>query len=215
MLKNSSFKLCKDEFQIFKIQTAKQFPGIFVPCHTQNHKMQLDERNSVKSHIWYWGVSNELFMCSSFLSAKCQWNKKIYNFTFIYKSWLSWAINKRYVFFKCIVIPHECLFSVLFHPVYPETQMVSSHSSSSRTEVTRIKNVCIDDAHGTATQKSRMDQQMTTALHGMPNSVTKQARDMCTYIFCSYSQLWLTVSVLIWSSCCCVSMCAVNWFGSR
>lgn len=71
-------------------------------------------------------------------------------------------------------------FSVLFHPVYPETQMVSSHTSSSRTEVTRIENVCIDDAHGTATQKSRMDQQMSTALHGMPNSVTKQARDMCT-----------------------------------
>ncbi|XP_016331927.1 KN motif and ankyrin repeat domain-containing protein 1-like [Sinocyclocheilus anshuiensis] len=47
-----------------------------------------------------------------------------------------------------------------------ETQMVSSHSSSSRTEVTRIENVCIDDAHGTATQKSRMDQQMSTALHG-------------------------------------------------
>ncbi|KAF4113004.1 KN motif and ankyrin repeat domain-containing protein 1a isoform X2 [Onychostoma macrolepis] len=47
-----------------------------------------------------------------------------------------------------------------------ETQMVSSHSSSSSTEVTRIENVCIDDAHGTATQKSRMDQQMSTALHG-------------------------------------------------
>lgn len=47
-----------------------------------------------------------------------------------------------------------------------ETQMVSSHSSSSRTGVTRIENVCIDDAHGTATQKSRMDQQMSTALHG-------------------------------------------------
>uniref|UniRef100_A0A8C2AV29 KN motif and ankyrin repeat domains 1a n=1 Tax=Cyprinus carpio TaxID=7962 RepID=A0A8C2AV29_CYPCA len=47
-----------------------------------------------------------------------------------------------------------------------ETQRITSHLSSLRTEVTRIENVCIDDAHGTATQKSRMDQQMSTALHG-------------------------------------------------
>lgn len=74
------------------------------------------------------------------------------------------------------------VFSVLFHPVYPETQRITSHLSSLRTEVTRIENVCIDDAHGTATQKSRMDQQMSTALHGMPNSVTKQPRDICTFL---------------------------------
>lgn len=71
--------------------------------------------------------------------------------------------------------------------MYPETQMVSavrSHSNSLRAEVTQIENVCIDDAHehGTATQKSRMDQQMSTALHGMPNSVTKQPRDICTFL---------------------------------
>ncbi len=69
--------------------------------------------------------------------------------------------------------------------------MVSSKSSSSRTEVTRIENVCMDDAHGTAAQKSRMDQQMSTALHGMPNSVTYRARYICTYIFAV--RLWLTI----------------------
>ncbi|NP_001352186.1 KN motif and ankyrin repeat domain-containing protein 1a [Danio rerio] len=52
-----------------------------------------------------------------------------------------------------------------------ETQMVSavhSHSSSLRSEVTRIESVCTDDKHeqSTAAQKSRMDQQMSTALHG-------------------------------------------------
>uniref|UniRef100_A0A8C1GM96 KN motif and ankyrin repeat domains 1a n=1 Tax=Cyprinus carpio TaxID=7962 RepID=A0A8C1GM96_CYPCA len=57
-----------------------------------------------------------------------------------------------------------------------ETQMVSavrSHSNSLRAEVTQIENVCIDDAHehGTATQKSRMDQQMSTALHGSQNTL--------------------------------------------
>ncbi|XP_073697239.1 KN motif and ankyrin repeat domain-containing protein 1a isoform X2 [Garra rufa] len=54
-----------------------------------------------------------------------------------------------------------------------ETQMVSSHSSSSRTEVTQIENVCINNTHehGTATQKSRMDQQMSTALHGSQSTL--------------------------------------------
>lgn len=52
-----------------------------------------------------------------------------------------------------------------------ETQMVSavhSHLSSLRSEVTRIESVCTDDKHeqSTAAQKSRMDQQMSTALHG-------------------------------------------------
>lgn len=63
--------------------------------------------------------------------------------------------------------------------INPETQMVSavrSHSSSVKTEATQIENVYTDDSHeqSTATQKSRMDQQMSTALHGMPSSVTKQ-----------------------------------------
>ncbi|XP_052448179.1 KN motif and ankyrin repeat domain-containing protein 1 isoform X1 [Carassius gibelio] len=58
-----------------------------------------------------------------------------------------------------------------------ETQMVGavrSHSNSlSWAEVTQIENVCINDAHehGTATQKSRMDQQMSTALHGSQNTL--------------------------------------------
>ncbi|XP_016357064.1 KN motif and ankyrin repeat domain-containing protein 1-like isoform X2 [Sinocyclocheilus anshuiensis] len=57
-----------------------------------------------------------------------------------------------------------------------ETQMVSavrSHSNSLRAEVAPIENVCIDNAHehGTATQKSRMDQQMSTALHGSQSTL--------------------------------------------
>ncbi|KAL1274804.1 hypothetical protein QQF64_027618, partial [Cirrhinus molitorella] len=54
-----------------------------------------------------------------------------------------------------------------------ETMMVRSHSSSSRTDVTQIENVCINNAHehGTATQKSRMDQQMSTALHGSQSTL--------------------------------------------
>ncbi|XP_051525641.1 KN motif and ankyrin repeat domain-containing protein 1-like [Myxocyprinus asiaticus] len=52
-----------------------------------------------------------------------------------------------------------------------ETQMVSgvsSLSSSMMTEVTHIENVCTEDTHeqSTAAQKSRMDQQMSSALHG-------------------------------------------------
>jgi len=85
----------------------------------------------------------------------------------------SWTYNLRasnYVQ-KYIAVPHVCLFSVSSCSIYPETQMVNavdSHSSSVRTEVSRIENVYTDDSHehSTATQKSRMDQQMSTALHG-------------------------------------------------
>ncbi len=54
--KKSYFKLLKDEFQVFRIQTANHFPDIFVPYHTQNHEMQLDERIS-GNLTWYGGVS--------------------------------------------------------------------------------------------------------------------------------------------------------------
>ncbi|XP_067264482.1 KN motif and ankyrin repeat domain-containing protein 1a isoform X1 [Chanodichthys erythropterus] len=55
--------------------------------------------------------------------------------------------------------------------IVKETRMVSavhSHSSSMKTEATQIGNVYTDDSHerSTASQKSRMDQQMSTALHG-------------------------------------------------
>nr|XP_055056074.1 KN motif and ankyrin repeat domain-containing protein 1a isoform X1 [Misgurnus anguillicaudatus]XP_055056075.1 KN motif and ankyrin repeat domain-containing protein 1a isoform X1 [Misgurnus anguillicaudatus] len=43
---------------------------------------------------------------------------------------------------------------------------VSSHLSSVKTETTRIQSACTEDSQSTAAQKSRMDQQMSTALHG-------------------------------------------------
>ncbi|XP_051543770.1 KN motif and ankyrin repeat domain-containing protein 1-like isoform X2 [Myxocyprinus asiaticus] len=57
-----------------------------------------------------------------------------------------------------------------------EAKMVSGasfHSSSMRTEVTQIESVCTEDTHeqSTAAQKSRMDQQMSTALHGSQNTL--------------------------------------------
>lgn len=66
---------------------------------------------------------------------------------------------------------------------------VRSHSSSVKTEATRIENVYTDDSHeqSTATQKSRMDQQMSTALHGMPSSVTK--REIFVYCIEIFLQL--------------------------
>ncbi|KAA0717375.1 KN motif and ankyrin repeat domain-containing protein 1 [Triplophysa tibetana] len=57
--------------------------------------------------------------------------------------------------------------------VVKETQRaseVSSHLSSVKTEVTRIQSVCTEDARSTA-RKSRMDQQMSTALHGSQSTL--------------------------------------------
>ncbi|XP_056601728.1 KN motif and ankyrin repeat domain-containing protein 1a isoform X2 [Triplophysa dalaica] len=57
--------------------------------------------------------------------------------------------------------------------VVKETQQVSdvsSHLSSVKTEVTRIQSVCTEDTLSTA-QKSRMDQQMSTALHGSQSTL--------------------------------------------
>ncbi|KAI7813316.1 KN motif and ankyrin repeat domain-containing protein 1a [Triplophysa rosa] len=57
--------------------------------------------------------------------------------------------------------------------VVKETQKVSevsSHLSSVKTEVTRIESACTEDTLSTA-QKSRMDQQMSTALHGSQSTL--------------------------------------------
>lgn len=74
-----------------------------------------------------------------------------------------------------------CYWVFVMSPVLPETQKfseVSSHLRSVKTETTRIQSVCTEDSQSTAAQKSRMNQQMSTALHGMSNSVIKQWIDI-------------------------------------
>ena len=76
-------------------------------------------------------------------------------------------LQPRLFFFTIIPVSVNTAYSLLLHL---DTQTASSHLVSMRTEVTHTKSVRAEDPatfeQNMAAQKIRMDQQMSTALHG-------------------------------------------------